>query len=248
MFSHQRRALRPLEDAPTWGCRWPCPRRWNKGSQTPPSPFFRIFSVIWAPQSDIRGGVASGPRQFGIQGKVLSICRAGNEQEEGSQLIARNLMQTMRKVFSLFSRSVGHHREADPDDQVRLISGRKRPWRCDLTKYALDYNTLTTSPTTQGHHREAGSWTLNNLSPYPIHSLLLQTTSSDCSVSDRITEDPPVTPSFTGGQHQKIYRYSPYILKVYWCYFTSIATISAQIFTQYKHNFSPISASKEQHI
>ena len=110
-----------------------------------------------------------------------------------------------------------------------IRAGRDRA-HCDLTKYTLDYNTLNTSPTTQGHHREAGSWTLNKLSPYPIHSLLLRTTSSDCSVPDRITEatHPPITPSFTGWQHQKIYRYSPYILKVYWRYFTSIATISAQ--------------------
>ena len=122
--------------------------------------------------------------------------------------------------------------------------------RCNLTMYALDDNTLNTSPTTQGHHREAGSWTLNKLSPYPINSLLLQTTSSDCPVPDCITEatPTPIAPSFTGEQHQKIYKYSPYILKVYWYYFTSIATISAQISTQYKHNLSPISASKEQHI
>ena len=73
--------------------------------------------------------MASGPRQFGIQGKVLSICHTGNELEEGSQAIARNLMQTMRKVFSLFCQSAGHHREEDPDDQVRLTSGQEETVR-----------------------------------------------------------------------------------------------------------------------
>ena len=73
--------------------------------------------------------MASDPREFGIQGKVLSICHAGNELEEGTQVIARILIQTMRKVFSLFCWSLGHHREADPDDQVRLSSGQEETMR-----------------------------------------------------------------------------------------------------------------------